>query len=79
MESIVPIDVIERKILFIQTGGNVGQGPAQLYGVETRVLNQVARRNSDRFPDDFLFSPTQDEIARISQFVISSNAHLETL
>ena len=45
---------------------------AQLYGVETRVLNQAVRRNIDRFPADFMFSLTRDEIMRISQFVISS-------
>ena len=45
---------------------------AQLYGVEIRVLNQAVRRNIDRFPADFMFSLTRDEIMRISQFVISS-------
>ena len=43
-----------------------------IYGVETRVLNQAVRRNIDRFPADFMFSLTRDEIMRISQFVISS-------
>ena len=28
---------------------------AELYGVETRSLNQAVKRNSDRFPDDFMF------------------------
>jgi len=45
---------------------------AQLYGVETRVLNQAVRRNIDRFPEDFMFPLTREEIMRISQFVISS-------
>ena len=80
MKSIVPIEVIENKILFIR-GQKVmlDRDLAQLYGVETRVLNQAVRRNSDRFPDDFMFSLTREEITRISQFVISSNASLETL
>jgi hypothetical protein len=46
---------------------------AQLYGVETRVLNQAIRRNIDRFPADFMFTLTRDEIMRISQIVISSD------
>lgn len=46
---------------------------AQLYGVETRALNQAVRRNIDRFPDDFMFSLTREEITRISQIVISSD------
>jgi len=46
---------------------------AQLYGVETRVLNQTVRRNIDRFPEDFMFRLTREEIMRISQIVISSD------
>ncbi|MBN1493507.1 MAG: ORF6N domain-containing protein [Candidatus Omnitrophica bacterium] len=45
---------------------------AALYGVETRILNQAVRRNVDRFPADFIFQLTRDEVMRISQSVISS-------
>ncbi len=45
---------------------------AQLYGVETRALNQAVKRNAERFPPDFMFALTREEIGRISQFVISS-------
>jgi hypothetical protein len=34
---------------------------AEIYQVETRVLNQAVKRNSDRFPDDFKFKLTQAE------------------
>jgi hypothetical protein len=44
---------------------------AELYGVETRVLNQAVRRNIKRFPPDFMFSLTREEIMNLSQFVIS--------
>jgi hypothetical protein len=44
---------------------------AELYGVETRALNQAIKRNSTRFPEDFMFSLTREEIQRISQIVIS--------
>jgi hypothetical protein len=44
---------------------------ASLYGVETRVLNQAVRRNIGRFPEDFMFSLTRQEIRDLSQFVIS--------
>ena len=39
-------------------------------GIETRVM-QAVKRNSDRFPEDFMFSLTREEILRISQFVTS--------
>ena len=44
---------------------------AELYGVETRVLKQAVRRNIDRFPEDFMFELTEDEIETVvSQNVI---------
>ncbi len=45
---------------------------ARLYGVEPRVLNQAVRRNAERFPADFMFELTREEIMKMSQFVISS-------
>lgn len=46
---------------------------AELYGVETKVLNQAVKRNAKRFPDDFMFQLKNEEweILR-SQFVTSS-------
>ena len=44
---------------------------AEMYGVETRVLNQAVSRNIKRFPEDFMFELTRDEILRISQIVTS--------
>jgi hypothetical protein len=69
----VPVERVEQKILFIR-GYKVmlDRDLAQLYGVETRVLNQAVRRNISRFPEDFMFSLTREEIMRISQIVTSS-------
>ncbi|MDP2753969.1 MAG: ORF6N domain-containing protein [Nitrospirota bacterium] len=74
MSDIIPLETIERRILLIR-GQKVmlDRDLAQLYGVETRVLNQAIRRNIDRFPADFMFTLTRDEIMRISQIVISSS------
>ena len=45
---------------------------AQLYGVETRILNQAVNRNLQRFPVDFMFELTNDEWSSlISQIEIS--------
>jgi ORF6N domain len=47
---------------------------AELYGVETRVLNQAVRRNARRFPEDFMFQLTTLELQNwISQFVTSNS------
>ncbi|MDE6393881.1 MAG: ORF6N domain-containing protein [Duncaniella sp.] len=45
---------------------------AQLYGVETRILNQAVKRNIERFPSDFMFQLTKEESLR-SQFVTSNS------
>jgi len=46
---------------------------ARLYAVEVRALIQAVQRNIDRFPADFLFQLTADELKNLkSQFVISS-------
>jgi len=46
---------------------------AELYGVETKVFNQAIKRNSERFPSDFMFQLTKDELENWrSQFVTSN-------
>ena len=45
---------------------------AQIYGVETKVLNQAVSRNLDKFPDGYIFELTEPEwIPLRSQFVTS--------
>lgn len=45
---------------------------AELYGVETKVLKQAVRRNMTRFPEDFMFEMTKEELENWrSQFVTS--------
>ena len=46
---------------------------ARLYGVETKVLNQAVKRNIERFPEDFMFQLTKNEVRNLkSQFVIKN-------
>jgi phage regulator Rha-like protein len=61
-QELIPIEIIESRI-FIIRGLRVmlDRDLAELYGVETRVLNQAVSRNSDRFPDDFMFQLTLEE------------------
>ena len=71
--AVVPSERIEQAIYLIR-GLKVmlDRDLAALYQVETRVLNQAVTRNLRRFPDDFMFELTREEIMRISQTVISS-------
>lgn len=50
---------------------------AQLYKVETKVLNQAVKRNLKRFPDDFMFQCNSSELESLrSQFVTSKEANV---
>lgn len=69
-------ETIGRRILLIR-GQKVmlDADLAELYGVETRTLNQAVRRNAERFPADFMFQLTQEE----KQEVITNCDHLSRL
>ena len=58
----VPIERIVDRIFFIR-GKKImfDKDLAELYGVETKVLNQAVKRNSKRFPDDFMFKLNSQE------------------
>ncbi|MBU1026711.1 MAG: ORF6N domain-containing protein [Candidatus Margulisbacteria bacterium] len=75
MGEIVPIARIEGKIYIIR-GQKVmlDRDLAELYGVSTGRLNEQVKRNIERFPNDFKFSLTKEEILRISQFATSSTS-----
>jgi hypothetical protein len=73
-EGIIPPERIERSILLIR-GHKVmlDSDLAELYGVSTKRLNQQVKRNSDRFPEDFMFQLSAEEFANLrSQFATAS-------
>ena len=73
-KSIIPVEVITSKIYFIRNKSvMLDKDLAELYGVETRALNQAVLRNKERFPEDFMFQINRKEYEiLISQFVTSS-------
>ncbi len=75
MKSIVPLEVIEKKILLI--GGQkvmLDSDLAALYGVTTKRLNEQVRRNLKRFPADFMYQLSREEFESLkSHFATSSS------
>ena len=74
----VPDEVIISKIYLIR-GMKViiDRDLAELYGVETRRLREQVKRNSDRFPLNFMFQLSEDETnSMVSQNAIPSKQHL---
>jgi len=48
---------------------------AELYHVETRILNQAVKRNQRRFPEDFVFQLTEDELEDLRSQIMTSRAN----
>lgn len=66
MTTIIPIEKIERAIYFIR-GHKVmlDSDLADLYGVSAKRLNEQVRRNAKRFPSDFVFQLTNQEVTNL--------------
>jgi hypothetical protein len=72
--TIIPVERIQQCIYVIRDKKVLlDEDLAQLYGVQTRVLNQAVTRNIERFPPDFAFLLSMNEFENLkSQFVTSS-------
>jgi len=71
-KAVIPIERIASAILMLRDQRvMLDYNLAVLYAVETRALKQAVRRNPDRFPNDFMFELSEQEIDTVvSQFVI---------
>jgi ORF6N domain len=74
-QNLVPLERIERAILVLR-GHKVmlDADLADIYGVETKVLNQGIRRNIERFPEDFVFQLTEAEAACLRSQTVTLKA-----
>jgi len=72
--QVLPEEKITNKIYVIR-GKKVmiDRDLAELYGVETRVLNQAVRRNTKRFPEDFMFQMYPEEFTNWKSQIVISN------
>jgi len=71
---IIPDELVISKIYFIR-GQKVmlDRDSAELYQVETRVLNQAVQRNIHRFPKDFMFQLTEKEFDNLKSQIVTSS------
>ena len=76
--SLIPSERIEKAIYLIRGEKvMVDRDLAALYEAPTKVLNQAVKRNRRRFPEDFMFRLTGDEVKELnrSQIVTGSQKH----
>lgn len=70
---------IEDKILTIRNQQvMLDRDLADLYGVETRVLNQAVKRNTERFPEEFCFQMSDIEFENWKSQFVASNSNLKS-
>lgn len=78
MEKQLPITIekVAQVILYIRNQKVIlDTDLARIYGVQTKRLNEQVKRNKDRFPSDFMFKLTDDEL----QEVVANCDHLKNL
>ena len=73
MPDIVHVENIKEKIFFIRSERvMIDRDLAELYGVETKRLNEQVKRNKGRFPPDFMFQHHDEEKMNRWQFATGS-------
>ncbi len=74
MPRALSLEVIATKILFIR-GQRVmlDRDLARLYGVSIKALNQAVKRNIQRFPNDFMYQLTLQEVTNLRSQIVTSN------
>ena len=73
--ALIPSDAIAKQITLIR-GQRVilDSDLAALYGVSTKAFNQAVKRNQARFPNDFMFQLTKDELEFWRSQIVTSNS-----
>ena len=73
MKELIPEEVIEQKI-FMLRNHKIMLSPhlAQLYGVQIKALIQVVKRNIERFPGDFMFQLSEEELEILKSQIMTS-------
>ena len=66
IKNVIPVEVITKRIFWIRNEKvMLDRDLADLYGVGTKVLNQAVNRNLERFPEDFMFRLTKEEMLEL--------------
>lgn len=69
----IDLQIVENRV-FLVRGQRVMLDAhlAELYGVKTKALNQAVSRNSDRFPEDFMFQLIESEVKILRSQIVTS-------
>lgn len=72
---VLPDEIIVNRIYLVRNQKvMIDRDLANLYGVETKVLKQAVKRNAERFPPDFMFEMTKEELQDWRSQIVTSNS-----
>lgn len=74
LNALIPYIEVENKIATIRKQDVIADADiAELYGVETREVNQAVRNNPDKFPEDYMFELTKRELSTLRSKILTTN------
>ena len=74
LNALIPYVEVENKIATIRRQDVIADADvAELYGVETRRVNEAVRNNPDKFPDDYMFELTKSELRTLRSKISTTN------
>lgn len=74
INALIPYSEVENKIAVIRKQDVIADADvAELYGVETREVNQAVRNNPDKFPEDYMFELTKRELSILRSKILTTN------
>ena len=74
---VAPIDIRSRILTIRGVQVMLDRDIAELYQVQTKVLNQAVKRNIERFPDRFMFQLSEEDVESLRSQFVTSNSGLQ--
>ena len=70
----VSLDDVQNKIVLVRNQSVISDADiAKLYGVETKRINEAVRNNPDKFPEDYIFALTSEELQDLRTKISTTN------
>lgn len=75
-KALLPISLeeVQDKIVLVRNQNVISDADiAKLYGVETKRINEAVRNNPDKFPEDYMFALTSEELQNLRTKISTTN------
>ena len=75
-KALLPISLeeVQDKIVLVRNQNVISDADiAKLYGVETKRINEAVRNNLDKFPEDYMFALTSEELQDLRTKISTTN------